>query len=106
MTSANEAGCGTSPTAHAAADTKSPHHQACCGVIEVVFDTLILCSMTAFVLLIADRKFSVIPWKTDADPSAVTLDSFRSLTGDAVYVLLILAVMLFAYGTIIAQIFY
>ncbi|MBP3292274.1 MAG: sodium:alanine symporter family protein [Clostridia bacterium] len=106
MTSANEVGCGTSPTAHAAADTKSPHHQACCGVIEVVFDTLILCSMTAFVLLIADRKFSVIPWKTDADPSAVTLDSFRSLTGDAVYVLLILAVMLFAYGTIIAQIFY
>ena len=102
----NEAGCGTSPTAHAAADTKSPHHQACCGMIEVVFDTLILCTMTAFVLLIADRKSGVIPWKTDADPSAVTLNAFRTLTGGTVYVLLILAVLLFAYGTIIAQIYY
>lgn len=102
----NEAGCGTSPTAHAAADTKSPHHQACCGMLEVIFDTLILCTMTAFVLLIADRKSGRIPWKTDADPSAVTLDAFRSLTGDAVYVLLILAVLLFAYATIIAQIYY
>jgi len=75
-------------------------------MIEVVFDTMILCSMTAYVLLIADRRFGVIPWKTDADPSAVTLDAFRSLTGDAVYILLIFAVILFAYGTIVAQIFY
>lgn len=75
-------------------------------MLEVIFDTLILCTMTAFVLLIADRKSGRIPWKTDADPSAVTLDAFRSLTGDAVYVLLILAVLLFAYATIIAQIYY
>lgn len=71
-----------------------------------MFDTLILCTMTAFVLLIADRKFGLIPWKTDADPSAVTLNAFRTLTDGTVYVLLILAVLLFAYGTIIAQIYY
>ncbi|MGN1346724.1 MAG: alanine/glycine:cation symporter family protein [Eubacteriales bacterium] len=102
----NEAGCGTSPTAHAVSDTKSPHHQACCGVLEVVFDTLILCTMTAFVLLAADRRFSVIPWKTDADTAPVTLDAFRALAGNAVYCILIAAVVLFAYGTIIAQIYY
>jgi len=102
----NEAGCGTSPTAHASADTKSPHHQACCGILEVVFDTLILCTMTAFVLLIADHRFGILPWKTAADPSAVTLNAFRSLTGDAAHTFLILAVLLFAYGTIVAQIFY
>ncbi len=102
----NEAGCGTSPTAHAAADTDSPHHQACCGVIEVVFDTLILCTMTAFVLLIADRRFGLIPWKTDADTSAVTLDAFRALTGDAVSGILTVAIVLFAYAAIIAQLYY
>lgn len=102
----NEAGCGTSPTAHAASDTKSPHHQACCGVVEVVFDTLILCTMTALVLLIADRRYGILPWKSDADTAAVTLDAFRTLTGDAVYWILMIAVVLFAYGTIIAQIYY
>lgn len=102
----NEAGCGTSPTAHAVSDTKSPHHQACCGVVEVVFDTLILCTMTALVLLIADRRYGILPWKSDADTAAVTLEAFRSLTGDAVYWILMIAVVLFAYGTIIAQIYY
>lgn len=106
MTEANEAGCGTSPTAHAVSDTKSPHHQACFGIVEVVFDTLILCTMTALVLLIADKRYSVIPWKTAADTAPVTLDAFRALTGDVVYYILIIAVVLFAYGTIIAQIYY
>ncbi len=102
----NEAGCGTSPTAHAAADTKSPHHQACFGVVEVVFDTLILCTLTALVLLIADKRFALLPWKTAADTSAVTLDAFRALAGDTVYGIMTAAVVLFAYGTILAQIYY
>ena len=102
----NEAGCGTSPTAHASADTKSPHHQACFGVVEVIFDTLILCTVTALVLLIADRRFGLLPWKTDADASAVTLDAFRALSGELTAVLLSIAVVLFAYATILAQIYY
>lgn len=102
----NESGCGTSPTAHAAADTKSPHHQACFGVVEVVFDTLVLCTMTAFVLLCADRTAFPLPWKTDADVSAVTLGAFRALAGDAAYFILCAAVVLFAYAAIAAQITY
>ncbi len=102
----NEAGCGTSPTAHAVAETKNPHNQACYGVVEVVFDTLILCTMTAVVLLIADLRYAVIPWKTELDAAPVTLDAFRALAGDAVYYILIAAVVLFAYATIIAQIYY
>ena len=102
----NEAGCGTSPIAHAAAETKSPHHQACYGIVEVVFDTLILCTMTAFVLLIADKKFSVIPWHAEVDASPITLNSFRILGGELVYYILCVSVVLFAYSTIIAQIYY
>ena len=102
----NEAGCGTSPTAHASADTKSPHNQACCGVFEVVFDTLVLCTLTALVLLIADRRFSLLPWGQSADVSPVTLASFTSLTVEPVYYLLAASVFLFAYSTVIAQLYY
>lgn len=102
----NEAGCGTSPTAHASADTISPHHQGCLGIVEVLFDTIVLCSLTSFVLLIADRKFSCIPWRTDADSSEVTLESFRLLSGDIVYWILLVSIILFAYATILAQLYY
>jgi len=102
----NEAGCGTSPTAHAAADTKSPHHQAVLGMVEVIFDTLILCTLTALVLLIGDSKFGLIPWGTDADAAPVTLDIFRCLGGDTVYRILQISVLLFAFSTVIAQIYY
>ena len=102
----NEAGCGTSPTAHASADTKSPHHQACYGVVEVVFDTHVLCTLTALVLLIADRRTGCLPWSENIDVSPVTLGAFTSLTGNAVYYILVGAIFLFAYSTVIAQIYY
>ncbi len=102
----NEAGCGTSPIAHASAETKSPHNQACYGIVEVVFDTLILCTMTALVLLIADARFGIIPWHSNADASPVTLESFRILGGDLSYYILCVSVVLFAFATIIAQIYY
>ncbi len=102
----NEAGCGTSPTAHASADTKSPHHQAVLGMVEVIFDTLILCTLTALVLLIGDIRFGLIPWGCDADAAPVTLDIFRCLGGDTVYRILQASVLLFAFSTVIAQIYY
>ena len=102
----NEAGCGTSPIAHASADTKSPHHQACYGIFEVIFDTVILCTMTAFVLLIADARLGLIPWHTEADASPVTLSAFGLLGGEVTYYILCVSVVLFAFATIIAQIYY
>lgn len=102
----NEAGCGTSPTAHASADTISPHHQACLGIVEVLFDTILLCSLTAFVLLIADRRFSCIPWLSNADSAEAVLESFRLLSGEAVYRILVISIILFAYATILAQLYY
>lgn len=48
----NEAGCGTAPTAHASAEAKTPHHQGCFGLFEVFADTVVLCTMTALVILL------------------------------------------------------
>lgn len=51
----NEAGCGSSGIAHSSADARSPADQGAWGVFEVFADTIVLCGMTAFVILIARR---------------------------------------------------
>jgi len=98
----NEAGCGTSPTAHASADTKSPFHQGCYGIFEVICDTLVLCSLTAFVVCIGDRYSGIL---TSGDVSPALL-AFRIFGGDAVYALMACMIALFAYATILAQMYY
>lgn len=47
----NEAGLGTSAMAHAAADVNSPAHQGMWGIFEVFIATLVICSVTALVIL-------------------------------------------------------
>ncbi len=99
----NEAGCGTSPTAHATANVRSPHIQGCFGIFEVVTDTLILCSMTAFVILIAGIKY---PGASSLDGVPLTLFSFGTAVGRPAYYAVGVSVILFAYATVIAQVFY
>lgn len=100
----NEAGCGTAPSAHAGANVKSPHHQGCFGIFEVIADTLILCSMTAFAIIIAQIKYPNILSGSDGIP--LTLLSYGSLLGDAAYYIIGVSVILFAFATIIAQLYY
>ncbi len=52
----NEAGCGTAPIAHACANTDHPAKQGFWGIFEVFADTLVLCSMTALVILVSYDK--------------------------------------------------
>ena len=47
----NEAGCGTSPTAHVSSES-SPCEQGSMGIIEVFIDTVLLCSMTGFAVML------------------------------------------------------
>lgn len=49
----NEAGCGTAPTAHASADAAGPSEQGVWGILEVFVDTILLCTATALVILLA-----------------------------------------------------
>ena len=50
----NEAGCGTAPIAHAAADTDLPARQGLFGLVEVFVDTVLLCTITALCILVSD----------------------------------------------------
>ena len=49
----NEAGLGSAPIAHAASRTKEPVEQALWGVFEVFVDTIVICTLTALVVLTA-----------------------------------------------------
>lgn len=50
----NEAGLGSAPIVHAAADTDHPVRQGMWGAFEVFFDTIVMCTVTALVLLSSD----------------------------------------------------
>ncbi len=91
----NEAGCGTSPTAHAQANAISPHHQGCFGIFEVFADTIVLCTMTGFVILLCgDCTLDGIP---------LTLYAFEALAGAWASKIIAVSIVLFAFATVISQ---
>lgn len=98
----NEAGSGTSPTAHALAKTKSPVEQGFWGIFEVFADTVVLCSMTAFVILLSFDRLA----ETGIDGMDLAIASYAADLGPAAGVFLTVCVFLFAYATLISQTFY
>ena len=95
----NEAGCGTSPTAHASSNSESPHAQGCLGVFEVFVDTILLCTLTALVILIAE------PQSTGSAMNLV-LTAFGKYMGRFGVTTVILLSISFAFATVICQYFY
>ncbi len=69
----NEAGIGTAPMAHGAAKTDEPVREGLVAMLGPAIDTIIVCSMTAFAILITGV------WKTsDADGVTLTVNAFNS----------------------------
>ncbi len=93
----NEAGSGTSPTAHAEANTNAPHSQGCLGIFEVFADTIILCTLTSLVILLSDGC------ALGYTGIALTLYAFSSQAGSFSGTVVSASVILFAYATIICQ---
>nr|MBQ4318686.1 alanine:cation symporter family protein [Clostridia bacterium] len=95
----NEAGCGTAPTAHAASDEKLPAVQGCYGIFEVFADTILLCSMTAAVVLIHGNTSGL-------DGIPLALASYESGAGIGAGIFLAVSVILFAFATLVCWSFY
>lgn len=91
----NEAGSGTSVTAHATADTDIPCKQGLFGIVEVFVDTIVLCSMTAFVILIADNA---VP----GEPAMImSIRAYSKYVGETAPGFMSVSVAFFAFATII-----
>ncbi len=91
----NEAGCGTAPIAHAAANTDSPVRQGLFGVVEVFVDTVLLCTMTALVILVS----GVSP--TAGGGMTFAMAAYRALLGEIAVPILSVFVLLFAFATVL-----
>ncbi|MBQ8546656.1 MAG: sodium:alanine symporter family protein [Clostridia bacterium] len=95
----NEAGCGTSPCAHASSNTESAHNQACLGIFEVFFDTIVLCTLTALVIIVSAPKHALSPLELVLSAFETNLGSFGKWG-------VIISCVLFAFATICTQYFY
>ncbi|MEI2665344.1 alanine/glycine:cation symporter family protein [Rossellomorea sp. LJF3] len=99
----NEAGLGTAPIAHAAAQTDHPVRQGLWAIIGIVIDTIIVCTATAFVVL------SSGVWTAENaldDPSALTTEAFTSYFGEFGGILVTISLIFFVLSTIIVIVFY
>ncbi len=93
----NEAGLGTGSIAHACADTSKPVKQGMFGIFEVFADTIVICTLTALVILV-----SGVPVNYGAAAGAeLTISGFTSTYGNWVSVFTAVAMCCFAFSTII-----
>ncbi len=93
----NEAGMGTASMAHAGANAKSPAEQGLYGIFEVFVDTILICTVTALVILTSGIPIS---YGTSAGAELTCL-AFQSVYGSWISVFLALSMILFAFATIL-----
>ncbi len=98
----NEVGLGTSAFAHAASRETVPARQAMWGVFEVFVDTLLMCTLTALVLLCACSPIEL----TLLDGVTLPLYAFCRAYGNSGRVFVAIFVLLFAFSTVIAWYYY
>ncbi len=93
----NEAGLGTGSIAHACADTQKPVKQGLFGVFEVFMDTIVICTMTALVILLSGIE---VPYGAAAG-AELTISGFTTVYGNWVSIFTAIAMCCFAFSTII-----
>ncbi|MPY77658.1 MAG: amino acid carrier protein [Actinophytocola sp.] len=107
----NEAGLGSAPIAHSAVKTRYPATEGLVALLEPFIDTVVVCTMTALTIVIAnsqfwnDAKATYAQEGTEADGVTVTSSAFETVLPGFPYVLTI-AVILFAISTMITWGYY
>lgn len=93
----NEAGLGTGSIAHACADTRKPVKQGVFGIFEVFVDTIVICTLTALVILCSEIPVNY----GSAAGAELTILGFTSTYGTWVSIFIAVAMCCFAFSTII-----
>ena len=98
----NEAGLGSAPIAHGVANVKHPSEQGVVGIFEVFVDTIVVCSMTAFIILSSGLWTDPIYQQASGDLTAAALST------NIPFASLIVAVcsFLFGFSTLIGWCYY
>ena len=93
----NEAGLGTGSIAHACADTRKPVKQGFFGIFEVFVDTIVICTLTALVILCSGVPVGY----GEAAGAELTISGFTATYGGWVSIFTAVAMCCFAFSTII-----
>ena len=96
----NEAGIGSSPMIHATATVDHPCRQGLYGIMEVFIDTIVVCTITALVILMSGA------WTSGAEGAAMTNQAFASGLGNLGGVVVSICVTLFAFSTLLGWSWY
>ena len=97
----NEAGIGSSSMAHIRGGRRSPHVAGLFGIVEVFFDTTLLCTLTGLAILMSGVDISAF-----STPMSLVTAAFVGTMGDFSRYVLTFLILSFAYATIICWYFY
>ncbi len=97
----NEAGVGSAPNASASADVTHPVKQGLVQTISVYIDTMLLCTATALMCLSSGAVFG-----KDVQPATFVQDAVSSVFGMAGPIIITVAMVLFAFTTLIGNLYY
>ncbi len=100
----NEAGLGTSAMAHGAARTDHPARQGMWGIFEVCLSTLVVCTITALVILVSGVWHPLDPGALTGAP--LTAAAFASVLGQTGAGVVALSLLLFAFSSILGWSYY
>ena len=97
----NEAGLGSAPIAHATATTNHPVRQGLWGILEVFYDTIVMCTATTLVIMLTGV------WSNGESGAMLTISGFNAVLGGTVGAgLVTFCMILTAYDTLLAWCFY
>lgn len=93
----NEAGMGTASIAHASAEVSHPTEQGLMGIMEVFLDTILICTLTALVILVSGVA---IPYGKDVG-AELTTKAFATVYGDFAPIFIAVSLVCFAFATVL-----
>lgn len=101
----NEAGLGSAPIAHASSSELNPVKQGLYGIFEVFMDTIVICTLTALVVLMSGI---VVPWGNENMAGAqVTVSAYGSVFGaEFASIFVAVAILCFALSTMLSWALY
>lgn len=102
----NEAGLGSSVMVHAAADCREPVVQGMWGAFEVFFDTILMCTLTAFTILSSGVIGAVDAAGRPVEGASLVALAFSDTFHEAAGAVLAVSVTLFAFATVLGWSYY
>ncbi len=106
----NEAGLGSSVIAHSASETREPVKQGMWGIFEVFFDTFVICTLTALVVLVSYSPEYIFAADTQGnlvhEDAGIAIGAFANTFGMFGSICFAVILPLFAFTTIIAWSYY